>query len=766
VSWLLSGNHSGWPLGQPFGDGSERWNRARNPEKEPWDDDCYVTPLIGGHNTMDEIRQAFGDVIDEAESNNDADCHVYIAGWRFNPNRDMSTDTDPWHFDPVAEDRKNQTAWGLVRRMIFAGVKVRILLWLPPTKPDPIDFLFAPHIQAHFYLARLVRAANIEAKTQRGLQTHDDDLGVVFLDTRVSEAHPIIASHHQKFIVVRGINTNIAFCGGVDLAYTRRDAPLFHGDWQSGTQIPHQTLGITDGIPPVAPPDENQGSDLPANVDNKDMYGSERQLWHDLHLKLEGPVIKTMEHIFAERWNDPARLCLELGDDGYEMPYGSIISSSTGAIEPVFLSREYSSMSDDSGNIGDAFFVDYGVKSEEIIKVLVDGQTITESWKTDTWGCIHFHTTLKTWRDKSLEIQFSHKRPKPLPDPMDVPPPNPVPDKKAKVQVWLTIPFRGRARGAFDGKKWAYFTESGEIESALGLLRPTILISDPLIPESPIQAPPYRMGEFSNIAGVGNACSQARELIWIFDQYFWSMPYARLLSKRLQEELGLHLIIVLPPWSDQASSLQAETQHDLRWNALKILGNPAISNRVAVYVPWQHGPDGGFGVYCHAKMQMFDDQLLICGSCNINERSFTVDSEITCAVESQEVVQNYYLQLWNYFFNQSGSNNQFPTPNFTPGWGKNFFDCLFSESQWSVYGLVSLNYERAHLESSITLPNQVQRSATDTVHAVTEPINNPRGLAGELFLYRDLSGIAHDIHNYSSALRVFRRQHNLNLDGR
>lgn len=798
--WFLSGNHSGWPSGQPFGDGSERWQRARESGLNPWDEDCEVTPLIGGHAVMDDIRKTFEYVIGEAKGG--SNYHVYIAGWRFNPNRDMSMNTDPWHFDPVEEDRANQTAWGLVKQLIFAGVKVRIIVWLPPTKPEPIENLFLPHIQAHLYLARLVRAANLEAKDKRHLQPEDDDLGVVFLDSRISESDAhwtsrLIGSHHQKFIVVRGANKNVAYCGGVDLAYTRRDAPKFHGDWQSGDSISPQGRGIVSSVPPVTPPDEGQQTDLPERINNKDMYGEGWQSWHDQHLKLEGPVVKTLEYVFVERWIDPPRVCIELSKvEGNEprFSFGSIISSSDIAIDLEFLSRKYASMPDDKGSTKTSYFIEFGVIDKDIIKVLIDGQPIAEAWEVDEWGIIHLQASLETkkkWQGKSLEIQFRNMRPKPLPEPSDFPDFTTTADKRAAVQVWQTIPFRGRARGTFDGSKWASLTQSGDVEPPLAPLTPTVLIPEPLIPIEPFPDPAYRMGEFSIMAGIANACEQAEELIWIFDQYFWSVPYALLLKKMLLDKENLHLVIVLPPWSDQIPELQAETQHDLRWNALRILGDSGIKDKVAVYVPWLHGPSGGLGIYCHAKVQLFDDQLLVCGSCNINERSFTFDSELSCAVNSKVVVQKHYQELWNHFIKQSNSDDpnvysqfKFPT-DFSKGWGMKFFAELKKVTKWPMDGWASLNYERAHLETLITLPNQsVERTAPDLIHELTntytaaeltsellqelvrskvlDPINNPIGLAWENFIYRDISGIVHDIHNYSSALKKNRRQYSLN----
>ena len=57
-------------------------------------------------------------------------------------------------------------------------------------------------------------------------------LGVVALDMRT--ANLAAAAHHQKIMIARTPWRDVGFCGGVDLAYTRRDAPVPVGDWASG----------------------------------------------------------------------------------------------------------------------------------------------------------------------------------------------------------------------------------------------------------------------------------------------------------------------------------------------------------------------------------------------------------------------------------------------------------------------------------------------------------------------------------------------------
>jgi hypothetical protein len=247
----------------------------------------------------------------------------------------------------------------------------------------------------------------------------------------------------------------------------------------------------------------------------------------------------------------------------------------------------------------------------------------------------------------------------------------------------------------------------------------------------------------------------AQEFIWIFDQYFWSVPYARLLANRLQNEPSLHVVIVLPPWSDMGADTMRDAQHRLRWNALAILGDASIADRVAVYVPWYSRKFRNVGVYCHAKTQLFDDQLLVSGSCNLNERSFSVDSEMVCAVQSQSVVRKHYHALWEHFVYPPGIGVPFPTPTFAPGWGATFFLQLYGAL--SLQSAPLLRSESAHQSPNVALPNGVTRVSPQVEYAidtlVADPIAEPRGFRGCLYHGRDLGEVVHAIEKQESSYR-------------
>jgi phosphatidylserine/phosphatidylglycerophosphate/cardiolipin synthase-like enzyme len=367
-------------------------------------------------------------------------------------------------------------------------------------------------------------------------------------------------------------SVHVAYCGGVDLAFTRRDAPgagvlydpatprVLGGDWQSGDglaldQWPFDSSTRYDSVTKVrsnyGTVGVRQGSDLPASV-----YGdgqANHQIWHDQHIRFEGPFVATLEAQFCERWRDAGRTYAFEGDlSGMYFRSQQVIFSSKSA-----------------------------VSDHEIV---------------------------------------------PLPDPVAVPSVN---GATSFVQMWRTIPFR-RLRVK---QKSSQLTR----------------------------------GEFTCQAGIANATVQATELIWIFDQYFWSRPLARLLNQQLLAVGSLRVLVILPSYADD----HYNRIHWARKLALDDLtaGDASIGRRVGVYNLW-HGK-WNRGVYCHAKTQTYDDKLLVCGSCNLNRRSFLCDTEIAAAVLDETVVRSHHARLLQLL------GLPLVEPDYaTPGWGAGLFTAI------------------------------------------------------------------------------------------
>jgi phosphatidylserine/phosphatidylglycerophosphate/cardiolipin synthase-like enzyme len=550
--WLLEFTstdvHAAEGDGRPWGDGTAMAQRAYD-KLAPWDGGCLVTPWIGGDLAMIAMRTAFEDAIMAAEEP-EAQClppgqrgHVYIADWQLNALRDLSSNENRWRRETMVE--RDQTALGLVLRMMSVGIVVRLLLWMPTTAQGRLVGVLALE---HWNVAAAVQDHDATLRESWG-PSPERSYGVVALDLRT--AAPTAASLHQKMVVVRVGSVNLAFVGGVDLAFTRRDFGLRErmavgkGDWQSGWEIPL----ASEGWPKQSPPPYGgyprypycEGGqfpeDLPAAV-----YGSYRRHWYDHHLEISGPAVAQVEQHFAERW---------------------VMECATN---------------------------------------------------------VHLFKREESFTGWDNQVQLTSQEaigagPSVLP----LPTAQPVRSSRGKaiVQTWRTIPLRpGVSQG------------------------------------------PFVRGEFTVMAGIAKAVSCAKELITIWDQYFWSVPLARLLAARLMAVSTLRLLIVLPPYG----TTRPEDEMALRLAALQVLWDglsESARSRVLVRNMWSSA--GNVGVYVHAKSQTYDEALLVCGSANMNRRSTQCDAELDCAVLEVETVRMHLRRL---FEGMTGT----PWSTYSSGW--------------------------------------------------------------------------------------------------
>jgi phosphatidylserine/phosphatidylglycerophosphate/cardiolipin synthase-like enzyme len=551
AKWLLqftSTNYGGKEGdGRPWGDGTAMAKRAAT-GLDPWDDECAVSPMLGGDATMIAIREdlelaiAYGEKLEREKSKigPGARGHVYLTGLQFNGLRDLSSN-NPWGgnpWQPGQKPLKDQTALGLVLRLMSAGIGVRMLLWMPNGfEEDELENLAFEHrcmaaaVQDHN--AVLEQAWNLTAP-----------IGVVALDLRTGA--PEVSSLHQKMIAIRiGNVVNSAYCGGVDLAFTRRDFGLGGtqsigtGDWQSANSAPSSPSGWPRQEPapkggyPKYPFKREAGAKIPPELDTA-VYGPGYQHWHDHHLRLEGPIVATLEQQFVERWGMDAM----------------------GGVE----------------------------KFNRDKRVYAVGQVLVTSGA----------------------YVAGKEKVAPLPPAA----PAAAIANGQTVQMWRTIPLRA--------------------------------------PELDME-PPFVRGEFTVMAGVSKAVLASTKLITICDQYFWSLPLARLLAARVREQANLKLLIILPPFG----STVAESELPLRYAALQVLwqelGDAAARSRVMVRDIWSvkaEPKNKGFGVYVHAKCHTYDEMLYVCGSANMNRRSLQCDAELDCAVLGEASVQKHLAQLY------------------------------------------------------------------------------------------------------------------------
>ena len=152
----------------------------------------------------------------------------------------------------------------------------------------------------------------------------------------------------------------------------------------------------------------------------------------------------------------------------------------------------------------------------------------------------------------------------------------------------------------------------------------------------PARHPKYSFapdGERSVARAFAKAIKRARTLIYIEDQYFWSVEIARLLAGALREQPTLQIIGVVPRFPDKDSKWSGPPSRLAQARALAIV-QKAGGERVGFY-DIENEIDNP--IYVHAKVCVIDDVWATVGSDNLNRRSWTHDSELSCAVVDSEL---------------------------------------------------------------------------------------------------------------------------------
>ncbi|HEV7526041.1 MAG TPA: phospholipase D-like domain-containing protein [Acidimicrobiia bacterium] len=147
----------------------------------------------------------------------------------------------------------------------------------------------------------------------------------------------------------------------------------------------------------------------------------------------------------------------------------------------------------------------------------------------------------------------------------------------------------------------------------------------------PAKRSPYPFapeGERSIARAYLKAFRRARRLVYLEDQYLWSIHAAHALADGLRRTRELHVVAVVPRFPDRAGRATGAANRIGRERVTDILRR-AGGDRVAIY---DLENEAGTPVYVHAKVCVIDDVLLVAGSDNLNRRSWTHDSELSCSV--------------------------------------------------------------------------------------------------------------------------------------
>ena len=135
-------------------------------------------------------------------------------------------------------------------------------------------------------------------------------------------------------------------------------------------------------------------------------------------------------------------------------------------------------------------------------------------------------------------------------------------------------------------------------------------------------------GERSIARAYLKALPRARRLVYLEDQYFWSERAAQALADTLRARSELHVVVVVPRFPDRDGRVAGPSARIGREHATRIVQR-AGGDRVLVC---DLENQDGTPVYVHAKVCIVDDVWLMVGSDNMNRRSWTHDSELSCSV--------------------------------------------------------------------------------------------------------------------------------------
>src|SRR6476620_1206232 len=150
-------------------------------------------------------------------------------------------------------------------------------------------------------------------------------------------------------------------------------------------------------------------------------------------------------------------------------------------------------------------------------------------------------------------------------------------------------------------------------------------------------------GERSIARGYSKALRRARRLLYLEDQYLWSKQVAKLFAQALADNPQLHLVAVVPRHPDVDGRLSLPLNQVGRQQAIEACRS-ADPDRVHIFDVENHE---GTPVYVHAKVCVIDDTWATVGSDNLNRRSWTHDSELSCAVldDTGEFARDLRLRL-------------------------------------------------------------------------------------------------------------------------
>ena len=137
--------------------------------------------------------------------------------------------------------------------------------------------------------------------------------------------------------------------------------------------------------------------------------------------------------------------------------------------------------------------------------------------------------------------------------------------------------------------------------------------------------------------------ARAKSYLFLENQYFHEPKMADAIVKQMQAQSNLIVIIVVSTGTDDPDTPYhrhcLKVRHEFFTSLLK---ENSLNNRIRVYTMFYKKG------MVHSKLILVDDEVLLMGSANANQRGFFVDTELNVMLDHAETVKNFRQQLWSH----------------------------------------------------------------------------------------------------------------------
>ncbi|KAI3692072.1 hypothetical protein L6452_31881 [Arctium lappa] len=474
-------------------------------------------------------------------------------------------------------------------------------------------------------------------------------------------------SHHEKLVIV---DNDVCFIGGLDLCFGRYDSY----EHKVGDDPPMFWPGKDYYNPRESEP--NSWEDTMNDELDRKKYP--RMPWHDVHCALWGPPCRDVARHFVQRWNYAKRnkapneqaIPLLMPQQHMVIPHYMGNNREPEVENSTFLETHKVINREDSSS---------SVSSEDIPLLIpqeADGMDAS-SGQPKLNGSNDFHGQ----PSRPSRTSFSFRKSKVEPLVPDMPMRDFVDERDAlKQELSSDVVMRPSMKSS--DKEWWETQERGNLvvsADETGQVGPCVVCRCQVVRSVSQWSAGTSQVEESIHKAYCSLIEKAEHFVYIENQFFISglsgdeiirnrvlESISRRIVRAYQEKQYFRVIIVIPLLPGFQGGLDdagaASVRAIMHWqyrtisrghnsilqNLTDLLG-PRVHDYISFYGLRAHGrlSDDGLvassPVYVHSKVMIVDDNTVLVGSANINDRSLLGlrDSEIGVLIEDKEVVESY-----------------------------------------------------------------------------------------------------------------------------